>query len=64
LGFIVVKPLPSTVIGRTCLVTYARSEKNRVYPSTQVYDVHMFGIKFQVDSLPFQAGEEATKGAV
>lgn len=54
LGFIVVKPLPSTVIGRTCLVTYARSEKNRAYPATRVYDVHMFGIELKVDSLPFQ----------
>jgi hypothetical protein len=54
LGFIVVKPLPSTVIGRTCLVTYTRSERERAYPATRVYDVHLFGIELKVDSLPFQ----------
>ncbi|WP_373852305.1 hypothetical protein [Bradyrhizobium sp.] len=54
LGFIVVKPLPSTVIGRTCLVTYARLEGSREYPATREYKVHLFGIELSVRSLPFQ----------
>lgn len=54
LGFIVVKPLPSTVIGRTCLVTYERLGGNREYPATREYKVHLFGIELSVKSLPFQ----------
>ena len=54
LGFIVVKPLPSTVIGRTCLVTYSREVSGRAYPTTRPYKVHIFGIELEVDSLPFQ----------
>jgi hypothetical protein len=53
LGFIVVKPLPSTVIGRTCLVTYATLE-GRAYPAAREYKVHLFGIELSVTSLPFQ----------
>ncbi len=54
LGFIVVKPLPSTVIGRTCLVTYGKTGRDREYPTTRQYKVHVFGIELAVSSLPFQ----------
>jgi hypothetical protein len=50
LGFVVVKPLPSTIIGRTCLVTY----EGRNYPATRDQKVHLFGIELSVKSLPFQ----------
>lgn len=54
LGFIVVKPLPSTVIGRTCLVTYGNVGRDRAFPTTRTYKVHIFGIELSVKSLPFQ----------
>jgi hypothetical protein len=54
LGFIVVKPLPSTVIGRTCLITYRTQDHGRSYPTIRPYNVHVFGIELTVRSLPFQ----------
>jgi len=53
LGFIVVKPLPETIIGRTCLVTYPENAE-RYFPITRKYDVDVFGISLTVDSLAFQ----------
>jgi hypothetical protein len=54
LGFVVVKPLPSTVIGRTCLVTYGNKGRDRAFPATHDYKAHIFGIELSVRSLPFQ----------
>lgn len=54
LGFIVVKPLPSTVIGRTCLVTYGKKNRDRSFPPTREYQVHLLGIELRVMSLAFQ----------
>jgi len=56
LGFIVVKPLPKTVIGRTCLRTYDENKNGgyRNYPIKRNYDVHLFGIALSVESLAFQ----------
>src|SRR5882724_11401886 len=54
LGFIVIKPLPSTVIGRTCLVTYGNVGRDRAFTTTRTYKVHIFGIELSVESLPFQ----------
>ncbi len=54
LGFIVVKPLPSTVIGRTCLVTYGNKDRDRSFPPTREYEVHLLGIELRVTSLAFQ----------
>lgn len=57
LGFIVLKPLPQTIIGRTCLKTYkdkARSEEKRVFPILRDNEVHLCGIKLSVKSLAFQ----------
>ncbi|HHT9106905.1 MAG TPA: hypothetical protein ACFYD7_13695 [Candidatus Wujingus californicus] len=43
LGFIVIKPLPQTIIGRTCLKTYP--EKNRrKFPIVRNYEASLFGI--------------------
>ena len=54
LGFLVVKPLPQTVIGRTCLVTYAEEEK-RFFPAAREFEAHLFGIRLAiVKTLPFQ----------
>jgi hypothetical protein len=54
LGFIVVKPLPFTVIGRTCLATYGNKGRERSFPITHDYPVHIFGIELSVNSIPFQ----------
>ncbi len=55
LGFVVVKPLPKTIIGRTCLVPYPKeSGKERKYPITREYKVNLFGLPLSVKSLAFQ----------
>ena len=55
LGFIVVKPLPLTVLGRTCLATYSPEDgKERYFPVIRKYDVYLFGLHLTVDSLGFQ----------
>lgn len=54
LGFIVLKPLPKTVFGRTCLRTYDRDGGRRNYSATQAVTAHLFGIRLQVQTLPFQ----------
>ncbi len=54
LGFIVVKPLPKTVFGRTCLTTYP-SNGHRFFPTARHFDAHLFGMTLSVaQSLPFQ----------
>lgn len=54
LGFIVVKPLPETVIGRTCIRTYSTENGKRSYPVLQNYSVHLAGLTLCVKSLAFQ----------
>lgn len=54
LGFSVIKPLPLTVIGRTCLKVYP-SNGTRHYPIVRSYKVNLFGLKLSCkDSLAFQ----------
>ncbi|MFB1490163.1 MULTISPECIES: hypothetical protein [unclassified Thiocapsa] len=54
LGFIVVKPLPRTFIGRTCLITYPREER-RYFPATRCYVANLFGLQLKVShTLAFQ----------
>ena len=53
LGFMVVKPLPQTVIGKTCLKTYY-PEGHRFYPITREYPVNLFGIGLTVHTLAYQ----------
>ncbi|MBI3986680.1 MAG: hypothetical protein HY343_07165 [Lentisphaerae bacterium] len=54
LGFVVVKPLPETIIGRTCLRTYDRDKGRRDFPITRQYEANLFGIPLTVDTLAFQ----------
>ena len=54
LGFIVVKPIPITVIGLTLLKTYPNEAEHRVFWGTREYDVHLFGKKLKINSLAFQ----------
>jgi len=53
LGFIVVKPIPVTFIGKTCLKTYPFSG-GRNYPFKHKYHVNLFGMKLHVESLAYQ----------
>jgi hypothetical protein len=53
-GFVVIKPLPQTIIGRTCLRTYS-SSSSRSYPVARKFRSHLFGIHLTIDeTLPFQ----------
>lgn len=54
LGFIVVKPLPQTIIGRTCLKTYDSDGGRRNFPTLHKYNANLFGISLSVDTLPYQ----------
>lgn len=55
LGFIVVKPLPKTFIGRTCLKQYSRLNDNVSRRSlNREYPVDLFGISLSVKSIAFQ----------
>ncbi|HHL2168718.1 TPA: hypothetical protein ACQ3YX_001067 [Pseudomonas aeruginosa] len=56
LGFMVIKPLPKTFIGKTCLKVMSDkvefpARKRRMW---RTYDVDLFGIKLSVDSIAFQ----------
>ncbi len=54
LGFVVARPLPSAIVGRTVLKTYPPDGDRRHYTVVRDYDCHMFGTKLSVQSLPFQ----------
>lgn len=54
LGFVVVKPLPQTIVGRTCLTTYPTDGGRRQFPSLRTYTVNLFGLQLDVHSLAFQ----------
>jgi hypothetical protein len=60
LGFLIIKPIYDKngckLLGRTLLKTYPNDEEgyNRYY-ITQPYTASLFGIKFGIDGIPFQA---------
>jgi hypothetical protein len=54
LGFVVVRPLPQAVIGRTALATYPADGGRRHYPVVLPYEAHLFGATLEVQSLAFQ----------
>lgn len=56
LGYVVVKPLPKTFIGRTCLRKYphVKKDQTRKKAISRTYNVDLFGIKLTVDSVAFQ----------
>lgn len=53
LGFVVVKPLPQTIIGRTCLKPYPK-EKRRNFLAIRNYETNFFGFRLNVKTLAFQ----------
>ena len=54
LGFIVVRPLPEAIIGRTLLATYPSDYDRRKYTVVREYHANLFGIPLTVESLPYQ----------
>lgn len=54
LGFMVIKPLPETVIGRTCLKAYDSDSGRRRYLCNTKVPVNLFGFNLYINSLPFQ----------
>lgn len=56
LGFAIVKRLPQTIFGRTCLKTY--EGQGRYFPTLQNYKIHLFGIPLSQRSLPFQEQDQ------
>ncbi|MBN1315663.1 MAG: hypothetical protein JXA42_09355 [Anaerolineales bacterium] len=53
-GFIVARPLPNAVIGRTILTTYAPDNGRRYYPCVKTCSANLFGIDLSVESLEYQ----------
>lgn len=58
LGFLVLRPLPRTIIGRTCLRTYAKENpgtgRKRHFPILRHYEVMLHGLRLNVQSVAFQ----------
>ncbi|MGP8437921.1 hypothetical protein ACT2FY_07975 [Paraburkholderia fungorum] len=55
LGFMVVKPLPKTFIGKTCLKHYEEINQTPFKRAlTRRYEVSLFGVQLYVDSIAFQ----------
>ena len=54
LGFIVIRPLPDAIIGRTAIKTYPSEGGKRNFPCTREYNVGLLGLELTVVSLAFQ----------
>lgn len=54
LGYMVIKPLPKTFIGRTCLKNYKGFDKQPRQYLTKEYKVDLFGLELSVNSIAFQ----------
>lgn len=54
LGFVVIRPLPEAIIGRTVLATYGDDGGRRHYPVTLQYASNLFGTPLETKSLAFQ----------
>ena len=52
LGFSVIKPLPVTFLGRTCLKHYKSNDQR--YYLEKIYTANLFGLDFEVKSIAFQ----------
>lgn len=58
LGFIVLRPLPKTILGRICLKVYPGDSKS-YFPVIRNYKVHILGIELLIKSLAFQEQDSA-----
>lgn len=58
LGFIVVRPLSRTFIGRTCLIPYT-DDPSRHFSAICHVEVSLFGQRLSIDCMPFQEQDRA-----
>lgn len=58
LGFVIIRPLPETVFGRTCLKTVTSTEQEKFV--TKFYNAHLYGIRLRVESLAFMEQDSVT----
>ncbi len=54
IGFTVFKPLPQAVVGRTIVDTYPPDDGRRVFPVKKKYNINLFGLRLEKESLAFQ----------
>ncbi|PTS71998.1 hypothetical protein DBR33_02810 [Stenotrophomonas sp. HMWF022] len=54
LGFTVIKPLPQTFVGKTCLRLYPTFNSETRHHLARRYTVNLFGIELHVQSIAFQ----------
>jgi hypothetical protein len=59
-GFVVVRPLPRTIIGRTCLMHYDDDGGRRSFPTAIDWNANLFGIPLAVTTVPFQEQDRVT----
>jgi len=59
LGFVVVRPLPLAVVGRTLLAHYPSDGGRRHYNAVMKHATTLFGLRLQVTSLAFQEQDTA-----
>lgn len=59
LGFVVARPLPSAVVGRTVLANYPSDSGRRNYLAIREYRANLFGVSFSLQSLAFQQQDRA-----
>ncbi len=59
-GFMVVRPLPNSIIGRTCLAHYGPDGSRRRFPTSLPCHAHLFGHTLCVDTVPFQEQDQVT----
>lgn len=60
LGFIVAKPLPETIFGRSILTTYPTEGYGRHFPAIKRYETNLFGKTLEIKSLAFQEQDTVT----
>lgn len=60
LGFVVARPLPKAVLGRTVLKCYERDGGRRNYTCVKEYSANLFGIDLRVSSLAYQEQDNVT----
>lgn len=54
LGFVVARPLPSAIIGRTLLRVESDMNSNIHFPCLRVFEANVAGVEFNITTLPFQ----------
>lgn len=59
-GFIVLRPLPANILGRTCLVTYDSDNGRRKFPIIYQNSANLCGLNLKIETLPFQEQDEVT----